>query len=335
MRVLPASSRLLPASQAKQGHGRRGMGTAAPPAPGPASQGLGGPRRRPEPPATHMLAAGRVPRHAAAARRIWPGAARSVTASPRPQEGNAPPQGLLAAWYPPRAWAVPPLPTPGAAASHRAPPAAPHGSPAWRAPAALLLPAPACSFPRPVGAGSSGCPGLPRARRSCVPATWRAAIRSRRREGRSRGGQEPEPTALPESPRGCAQPGRRRMDGAEQRLVQPAAAELEGGHGSCAHRGGAAHPVGAATPSPLAVPARLRHPPHLGCAAGTWLRSQHQPLARGRGLGLLLPPFPPQLLPATPAPRGHPGGHALSPRCRGTSGTCLGGWQSWGQSETL
>lgn len=100
-------------------------------------------------PAAHALAAGTATRHAVAAQRIWQGhqAGRSIITSPQPQQGNAPPQGLLAAWHSPQPGRTP---IPNSMQHHTT-----SGSPsssvlpslAGRAPAAVLLPAPARSCP--------------------------------------------------------------------------------------------------------------------------------------------------------------------------------------------
>lgn len=83
-----------------------------------------------------------------AAQRIWQGhkAGRSILTSPQPQQGNAPLQGLLAAWHSP----YPGTPIPNSTQHHTtsgssSSPALP--SLAGRAPGAVLLPAPARSCP--------------------------------------------------------------------------------------------------------------------------------------------------------------------------------------------
>lgn len=132
-------------------------------------------------------------------------AGRSMTASPRPQRQNTPLRGFLAAWYPPCPGGTPTpdsrhcCPTPGSSSSSVLPHQ--HYHPRRGESSRCLAPACPCpqlprAHPGPVSAGRSGRPGLPRARRSCVPATRRAAICSHQWGSGSRGGQELAPTTL-------------------------------------------------------------------------------------------------------------------------------------------
>lgn len=273
-------------------------------------------------------------------------AGRSTTASPWPRWGNAPPQGFLAGWYPPCLSSTP-FPTSGTAAPCRAPPAAPCCHPRQGESSRCLAAACPCprlpqAHPGPVGAGRSGCPGLSRARQSCVPAVcchllplagrqepvWaRARSQPCRRGGRG----SPDPRG---DPPGCARPW----------LEEDACGGAEDGtNGYCRAGGSRAVPaVGADTPPALAqrvpsmasVPARLHKP---SCAPST------SPLACRRGARAHTPAEsrpPPWLLPVTPHcgailghRHSHPGARGpLGPACgsckaRVRARPCKGGWE--------
>lgn len=229
-----------------------------------------------------------------------------------------------------------------------------------RAPAALLLPAPARSCPGltpgwsvQAGQGAWACPmpgGAACLQRGVLPS---APISG---EAAAQGRQELTPTApqskggghLPAAGNGSPcplgapgavhDPGRRRMQVAEQRLAQLLAKE-QGGQGL--HT-----PWGAATLPALAhhCPQHGQHPDLAQAAAPPGLRCRNlavlpapAPQCVGGGLGLLLlqktggpstPPAP-ACCPYAIGPRCR--GQALSLWCRGTFGTCLCVLQSQGQ----
>lgn len=305
------------------------MGTAAPTAPGPAPTGSGHPAPSTPRlggylaaslsllPRTRWQQAGRLgklrlPRGFGRGCR----AGRSVTASPHPQQGNAPPQGYLATPCPDGTPNPNPrhhCPTLGSSSSSALPQ---HGGSSGCLAPACPCPQLPRAHPGLVGAGRSGCPGLPRAWQSCAPATRRVAIRSRRRGGSSQGGKSsypppqqgreggPLPTAGSPCPPG-EPPGLRTSLALEEDTCSRAGVGATG----CCRVGGAQElpppwgetPHGRLTPRQslvqrrpqhtAGIPAWLRQQLHLGCAAETWLRSQHQPPWRvGGGAGVAAAP---------------------------------------------
>lgn len=227
-------------------------------------------------------------------------------ASPHPQQGNAPPQGFLPVWYP----LCRRHPHSGLFQQLRA------TAPALPAPSGRELPLPCSCLPLPAAAPGSpragrcrqvGAPGLapcPAELRACNVACSRllppagrqqpARARAHTHSPAGQGGWDlPAAGSGSPCPRGAPStvhnPGRRRMQVAEQRLVQLVATE-QGGRGL--HT-----PWGAATPPALAhhCPQQGQRPRLAQAAAPPGLRCRNlaalpapAPQCVGGGLGLLL-----------------------------------------------
>lgn len=178
-----------------------------------------------------------------AAQRIWQGHqdGRSITTSPQPQQGNAPPQGLLAAWHSPCPGSTP-IPnsmhcctSSGSSSSSALPspagrelpllcsclplPAAALGSPRASWSRQVEVPGPASCPAELRACDATSCHGLPVGRQEME---WAKAGTHHPAATHSR---QEQPLPWKAHPQGAQDPRWRRTHIAEQRLAQLAAAE--------------------------------------------------------------------------------------------------------------